>query len=271
MPSDEANAVTRTHGISRRMPMPKNTLGRLGICLSLGRCTGNPSRFLVHVPAPRPHRAARPARARHKETLVVAHEHVVELVLSLRRIDKPRSTRAGKRTHAEDAVRQLTCRQLTRSAPSHKPRSPTVLRASAPRISSRRRQSATSRACAYFALFSTFLVVCGPIAKSAHFVLVSHTVCEHGELVHGEASSASTHSTSRTEVSGGESDSHGSADHEHCATASQTRASTAPTTHVATIVLAPGPASVVLTAGETTWVSSRSILSRAPKTSPPLV
>ncbi len=159
--------------------------------------------------------------------------------------------------------------ELTSCSVSHMPRRDDVVRAPAPRATRRRNHSIASGACALVAWLAALLVAGAPIAKAAHFLLVPHSICEHGELVHAHLT-ASTHPSKHSSVSGGESgDEEGGLDHEHCVAVTQARVSATSSPEGALLaVLDPEPPVVLHPCGAS-YVSAHAILFRAPKTSPP--
>lgn len=121
---------------------------------------------------------------------------------------------------------------------------------------------------------ATLIVAAGPIAGMAHFIAVPHTLCEHGELVDlaGHRGDIAPTVDSRSGIA---SASTGrsillSAGHDHCAVAAAGRCAAANTglsdgcaTRVPLAARAQGDQRSAPPAGA-------SILSLAPKTSPPL-
>jgi hypothetical protein len=128
--------------------------------------------------------------------------------------------------------------------------------------------------CALFRLWAwlaALLVVGAPLARAAHLLLVPHTVCEHGELVHAPHSAATERPPSRAAVRGDASgDADGSLDHDHCLTVGQSSHDATATVPAPTVLLDVPPAGSPHSSA-ISLADPRAILDRAPKTSPPSV
>lgn len=123
------------------------------------------------------------------------------------------------------------------------------------------------------AALAVLLVAGGPIASVAHYLLVAHVVCEHGELVELTADPGATTPVlaqgSGPAVSAGDSALF-APDHVHCAVSAMARhAASGPAAGPRAHARLPATARLVTTPSA---VSSHgcSILLLAPKTSPPL-
>ncbi len=125
---------------------------------------------------------------------------------------------------------------------------------------------------AAIAALVVLLVAGGPIASVAHYVLVAHVVCEHGELVELTASTGTSTPIVESGRAPAVSTGHGllfGPDHAHCAVAamarhSATRGGEAPSTEVRV----PAPRAV-LAIPPSVAACGQLVLSLAPKTSPP--
>jgi len=113
----------------------------------------------------------------------------------------------------------------------------------------------------------------GPIVVMAHYLLVPHTVCEHGELVdvtHPAAHTPAAVQHSRVPTASRDGGELFGFDHHHCTMAATGRVLAAlhgPATSLFARVSAPHALPAVL---RSTRGSGPSLLALAPKTSPPL-
>jgi hypothetical protein len=129
---------------------------------------------------------------------------------------------------------------------------------------------------AWVASFLVLIVACAPLLGTIHQALVRHVVCEHGDLIepddrapHADHAVAALHGaeSSRTSVTAGNGPA--SHEHSHCSVGTLAKNVATVATSSAACALLDEDRPVSLAARDAN--PARSVLSTAPKTSPPQV